>query len=248
MNKVLLKCLEKMLYPELYGEIILRAGGIPLLMQISKHLCHLYSGLIGEYDIVTSPISWKEIEQYLSKRPEHIRVIVFNNNIYSRNYSYWSKGVDCYCSDEVISYDNDDGFIKRQNFMLNENMTLIEAITGYQIKNYDLSTALHILQQRTNNLSLVKTICLDTLIYHSKTLTDKALWVYCYVNIQAFNILCKYDRGEDRYEDIMRNISAVNVAIVNNLIGNEIQYFISLLKDYLQNDCSRYGNYIIPAA
>lgn len=51
------------LLPELYGDIILRSGGVPLLKRISKQLSILYHNLINEYDIVSAPITCREMRK-----------------------------------------------------------------------------------------------------------------------------------------------------------------------------------------
>lgn len=135
--------------------------------------------------MITAPITVEEMNKYLQTCPEYIRVIKYSGKelIDCKNYICCSEEFEHhYGSDEVIACYNND-LIRRLNFTRGRNKTDIEAITNYQLKNYDLSTTHNILQQRTTNKSLINKVCSDTIMYYCKILPTKLLWVYLYVNI-----------------------------------------------------------------
>lgn len=76
-------------------------------------------------------------------------------------------------------------------------------------------------------------------------LSKRQYWLYCYVNIQAFNIVSPYDYSAARYVNIMSNIDNINNKIAND-IKDDTTSFVNLLMNYLQYDCLRFGSYVIP--
>lgn len=82
--------------PEIYGDIILQAGSIPLLKLIYCSLYKSYQHIIGEYLSLISPITIKEAKNYYQ-----------NNNIISSVIFLYNE--DCFQTQKTPSFSYNRG-------------------------------------------------------------------------------------------------------------------------------------------
>lgn len=175
---------------ELVSNIILRAGGVPLLKQISLELVKFNNGVITEYNLVTSPIRQDEIEHYILSKPKSITIFHYDKDkiisiLYepNRNDKY-----QCYRSIECVgnNISTSEGSRTHQYHCIMENHAIKEFVTEYEDINYDVLTIFNIVNNRTANSSLAKQVCLDTFKYYYRTLKSEMLWTYLYSTINIF--------------------------------------------------------------
>lgn len=162
---------------ELYGDIILRAGSVPLLSRISKEICITYRHIIEEYNLIISPITVKEIEQYLLSKPNFICTFDYKDETIHAKEHIYNKEINqesCYfqCNHFLAGSKNFIGG-KGKEWRFNESDIIY--ITNHKICNYDLSTIYQVTLQRTQNNYLAKKVCIDTFNYYCKLLPDYIL-------------------------------------------------------------------------
>lgn len=170
-----------MLPIEIQGLIILEAGNIPLLCQISKSLNQFYKMDIIQY-YATLPISPKEIGEYIKGIPKSIKT--FNMDVNHIDIGGYFAVQDHYhlCSHIGVDLNKKISYLPT---ITNNASTDVEFITENKYKNYDLYTIYHILKTR-NGQYIHKVLC-DTFNYYCNLLTGPVLSVYLYVNISKLN-------------------------------------------------------------
>lgn len=219
---------------EIYNNIILRSGGIPLLKQISKQLIKLNSKLVEEYNMITQPITRQEIKSYLKNKPKSITTFHCDKNkIVSILYKAYGNGTyECY---ENMNYNGltiyfFTGF-GHQEYFRNYDRSIKKFVDEYECNNYDILTIFNIISNRTSDRYLARKVCIDTLNYYYKVLENEILWVYLYMTAKSFGKLTSI--GPSSYNKNKDLIPFIYEEILNNLLmlNNDV-------RDY-------YGNYVI---
>lgn len=171
---------------ELISNIILRSGGVPLLKQISSQLTKLNSGLITEYNMITSPITKDEIDRYLLSKPKSVTIFHYKKNkILSVLYkTFRNNEYKCYstieCNQGMI---NTSEGSRTYEYFRQFDQSVKEFVTEYKENNYDIFTTFNIINNRTKNKTLAEKVCLDTFNYYYQTLKDEMLWGYLFTTI-----------------------------------------------------------------
>ena len=177
-----------MLPIEIQGLIILEAGSIPLLYQISKSLRKLYHMDIIKY-YATLPITPHEIANYIKDKPTSIKCLNINDGLNVKTY-----------------YFLDDHYHLCSNILINNSIYYLPTktndkddvlfITDNICKNYDLHTTYMCLKARHS--IYIKKILYDTFNYYCSLLTGPALSFYLYTNSHMLK-LCEHIYGSDMF-------------------------------------------------
>lgn len=204
---------------EIIGNIILQAGGIPLLKRISVNFSELNYKIIEQYNEITRPINQLEIENYITiSNPKIIYTFSYYNHSiivvgYERITSNYELCSSC-CYDGYFSFSS--GY-KIFNSVSGLCPYIKEFVTDYDFNNYDLLTTFNIIKDRTNNEQIAKQVCVDTLNFYCQNLKKEILWFYLSNNYAAlyFTHIDRIKCGDDvlindRKEKILNRLDTLS--------------------------------------
>lgn len=194
---------------EIINNIILRAGGVQLIILISKKLTESCKNIIIEHNLIIKSIDITEINDYLSSKPKIIYAFHYHKDRMFACGHGANRNYECY---EITDFCNQISYISgsrtyehHEKLCTIANCTVKQFIIDYQVANYDLLTIFNIMIERTGNKQLAKKVCIDTLNYHCKILKNERLWIYLYSNLLIYDTFYQFISPVRYDEQIVHN-------------------------------------------